>query len=180
MTEPVEVRSRIIGQEDESREDGLVTSSVHHDRVHEGRTFFISHYFGEIANSGTISMLMRTGSEFVYAIGTVNCGGNALVYLYEDTVPSDNGTQGEPLNMNRNSSNAAETECYVSPTVPGGSEGLQLLVDLLPGGEGPLAGGGTYRPDTEWVLKPASVYYIMATNISGNTQPMHAGVQFSE
>jgi hypothetical protein len=180
MSEPVEVRCIIIGTESGITEDGLPIVDIVHERVHRGVTFECSKSFLDVGNNNSIAFLIRTGGKDVHFTFIVGSGGDALVKLYEDTVPTSNGTQVPLLNLFRRSTRIAETTVYHTPTVGGGSEGTNLIDLLNPGGSGPQAGGGTFRRETEWIFKPASVYYLLITNVSGNTKDMSIGIQFYE
>lgn len=181
-SDPVEVRAIIVGMGGEAEEDGVTTISFPHHQVHEGLTFLGSASFADVADDGTAALLLRTGGKDVHATFDAACGGDARIKLYEDTTPTANGTAVTLFNLFRRHPNTAQSTLYHTPTVPGGNEGTQIETRLLPGGRGPQSSGDSLvlRQGTEWILKPASVYYLLATNISGNTKDISLSVQFYE
>ena len=179
-SDPVQVRAVLIGTADDASEDGITITSIEHQRVHEGVTYSGSIFFADVANDASKALLLRTGGKDCHSIFGIEGGGDTRFRLYEGAVPSANGTAVTLYNLFRRSPNTPESTLYHTPTVGGGSEGTLLLDKLIPGGNGPQSGGGTLRRGTEWILKPATVYYILATNISGNTKDMSLELEFYE
>lgn len=180
INDPVEVRARIIGASGTAANEGLATVDIVHERVHDGEMFVASVRFEDVANGGSFAMLIRTGGKDVHMAIALQAGGEAFFDVYEGTSPTANGTQLTAFNAFRRHTNTALTTVYHTPTVGGGNEGTAIFRGFAPGGSGPNAGGGSIRRNTEWIFKPATVYYILITNDSGQTHDYGLAVEFYE
>ena len=91
------------------------------------------------------------------------CAGNAMGYLYENASVTG-GTSITPLNKNRNSTIASQGVALLNPTV--NSLGTMILSQILIGGEGKKASGGTVD-GSDLILKPLTTYLFRLTNVNG-------------
>jgi hypothetical protein len=91
------------------------------------------------------------------------CAGNAMGYLYENASVTG-GTSITPVNKNRNSTIASQGVALLNPTV--NSLGTMILSQILIGGEGKKASGGTVD-GSDLILKPLTTYLFRLTNVNG-------------
>jgi hypothetical protein len=85
--------------------------------------------------------------------------GEAWSYIYEDSTFSDTGTAGLWYNRNRDSTNMAQTEISIAPTV---SNTATLLWEGITGSG--VKAGGESRDLTEWVLGSNRSYLLRTTS----------------
>jgi hypothetical protein len=179
-SDPVEVRVSIVDVGGDITEEGVPVIDAVHNRVHSGQVFNASHRFDSVGNDASVSVLIRTGGKDVHFSLVAQAGGDAFITIYEGATPTANGTSIPTYNNFRRSPNVCATTFFHTPTVGGGSEGTAIFNGFTPGGSGPKAGGGEARSAAEWILKPATVYYIVITNKSGNTKSYSVAMEFYE
>jgi hypothetical protein len=155
----------------------LVEIGHTHHMVHDGEAYQIWYWANDVADGSSIEILIRTGGDAVHMIYDAVAGGDATAHLIENPTVNAVGTALTEYNLNRTSTNTPSTVTYHTPTVAAGTE---LVAQLLPGGQGPKAGGGQVAADSEWVLKPNEDYVFRVTNISGNAQPLGLVVEWYE
>ena len=87
------------------------------------------------------------------------------VFLYEDTVTSNDGTATTFRNQNRTNVAAASTAVYHTPTVS--SDGTEIFYAMVPGTN---AASSIFGPtgSIRLVLKPSTKYLIRCTNNNSN------------
>lgn len=168
--DPVDVRSKLVGANGVAAEYGITVRNIISQRVAEGNVYVVAKVFPAVGNNNSVSVLIRTGGVPFALIMKACSGGDAYVYFYEDTIPTNNGTLLTVANMYRQSSNSIQAQFFHTPTVPGGNEGTLLIEDFSPGGSGPLSPGSGLIEDTAWILKPAAVYWYAVTNTAGTAQ----------
>jgi hypothetical protein len=149
----------------------VITVDVNHQRNHDGRAYLaykIAPDTAKLAAGASINIVLASPSG-VYPHVTVNgmCAGDAELYFYEGT-STTGGTSFTPINRNRNYavSNPSQVAMVVNPTVV--SLGTELDAQIVPGGSGKKAGGGS-SAILEYVLKPLTNYLFRLTNINGTS-----------
>jgi hypothetical protein len=163
--------------------EGALTVILYpHHEVHSGRMYQASYKSPDdsaIADNASLDMLLVVGSTRTpHIVFAVAAGGDVEVLFYEDTTVSNAGTALVENNMNRTSNHVSTVAATHTPTVSG--VGTLLADYLIPGGQGPRAGGGTARESTEWILEKGKTYLIRATNRSGGAQPVSITAQWYE
>jgi len=137
--------------------------------IHDGLEFSIGGD-GTIAKATSISFLGITGDEQVHfdeVIGQFSQG-NVRFTLFEGPTITDNGTPITPTNSNFESTNAAELQTFLNPSVSAnGTAKASAFLPLTGGGanvtpsSGGIAGGR--------VLKRNTTYLILIENEDVNT-----------
>lgn len=147
----------------------MVTVDVNHQRNHDGRSFFAFKMYptsAKLANGASIDIVMASPSGLTpHVLLDAFCQGDAELYIYESTVTTG-GTTFTPINRNRNYavSNPSQIAMVINPTVT--SVGTMLDGQIVPGGVGRKAGGGS-AASLEYVLKPLTNYLFRLTNVNG-------------
>jgi len=149
----------------------VITVDVNHQRNHDGRAFFaykIAPDTAKLAPNTSINIVLASPSG-VFPHITVEgmCAGDAELYIYEGAVTTG-GTSFIPINRNRNyaASNLSQVAMVINPTVT--SVGTELDAQIVPGGSGKKAGGGS-TGTLEYVIKPLTNYLFRLTNINGTS-----------
>jgi hypothetical protein len=91
------------------------------------------------------------------------CAGNAMGFLYEGSVVTG-GTALTALNKNRGSLITSQSAALLNPTIT--TLGTPILSQILIGGEGKKAGGGSVG-SSDLILKPLTTYLFRLTNVNG-------------
>lgn len=155
--------------------DGLVTAYVdpftgaigtieqEHLQIHEGKGYTLTKRV-IIANvGGTYEFLIVVPADaypHLRHIIVSSDGGPSDVDLYEDTGVSDPGTEIDPYNNNRNSTNTPDMRVYDSPTVT--ADGTLIEPILIPGTK--QSGSFGSEGSNEWILKQNATYMLRITN----------------
>lgn len=171
---------RLLREALEGNDEGAVVIDYAHKKVHEGDLYLASGYFANIANAGTVKLLLVTGAIPVHLTGQILAGGEAYIEFYEGATANPLGTVVTGINLNRGSTNTANLKLYHTPTVAGGSEGTKIYDSFAPAGRGPQAGGGDLRPGSEFLLAVNTTYYMVITNVSGNAKNYGVELEYYE
>jgi hypothetical protein len=136
-------------------------------RLLEGKSFAIGvvrDFANPLPATQSIDIALAFPSGVTPSI-TINglCAGNAMGYLYENASVTG-GTSITPINKNRNSTIASQGVALLNPTV--NSLGTMILSQILIGGEGKKASGGTID-GSDLILKPLTTYLFRLTNVNG-------------
>jgi hypothetical protein len=141
--------------------------SIEELRLLEGKSFAIGvvrDFANPLPATQSINIALAFPSGVTPSI-SINglCAGNAMGYLYENASVTG-GTSITPLNKNRNSTTASQGVALLNPTV--NSLGTMILSQILIGGEGKKASGGTVD-GSDLILKPLTTYLFRLTNVNG-------------
>lgn len=169
-----------------SRVDPLVGGQVIvdtvHSELHAGNMFIaaglIAPHGGELANDGTATVFIVTGTSEAHATWAVRTGGDVEYTLAEGGTITANGTELNSYNMYRGNAGTALTKIYHGGTSGGGWTNLPTY--FVPGGAGPLASGGIDRQGLEWILDASTNYRMQVINRSGAAQMIGISVEFYE
>ena len=160
----------------------VITVDVNHQRNHDGRAFFafyMNPVSAKLAADASIDIVMASPSGVIPHVSPyLFCQGDAEFYIYEGTATSG-GTLFTPLNRNRNYavSNPSQVAMVINPTVT--SVGTMLDGQIIPGGVGKKAGGGT-GDALEYVLKPLTNYLFRLTNVNGTSHAAFMTLEWYE
>lgn len=155
----------------------IVGSFEHY--VHLGKAYSISHIFENIAKDTERLILVKVGDTLpLHPIIVVNFGGQAFVYLYENPTIVTNGTPLAIYNLNRTSSNTADSQVFYGATVSAYGT-LQLSSVFLPAGAGVRSVGGTIE-SPHYVWAKETDYLIRIINKSDATQNGSIEIYFYE
>jgi hypothetical protein len=182
---------RIWGNEEGYKFDrfahAVTTIDEPHRLIHDGMLFSASGRNASLANGANLDLLLVTPAnarphvqDAIFYAADSPCN----VYLYEDTVTSNDGTVQTLRNRNRNSSNTAKAALSTGPTVTGvGTLLREVFIPDSGGGFGPWATAGGAQAgnfNSEWVLKPSTKYLFRFTNSSGGAVTVSWEILFYE
>lgn len=160
----------------------VIMVDVNHQRNHDGRAFFAYKVYPDSAPLNalaSIDIVLASPSGITPHI-TIDalCLGDAELYIYEGT-STTGGTSFTPINRNRNYSvsNPSQVAMVINPTVT--SVGTELDAQIIPGGSGKKAGGGS-AGSLEYVLKPLTNYLFRLTNVNGTAHAAHLQLEWYE
>ncbi|CAB5223273.1 hypothetical protein UFOVP382_20 [uncultured Caudovirales phage] len=153
---------------------------VNHQRNHDGRAWFaykVAPNSAKLADGASIDIVLAAASGVIPHM-TVDalCLGDAELYIYEGT-SATGGTSFTPINRNRNYTTSSQVAMIVNPTVT--TLGTQIDAQILPGGSGKKAGGGT-AGSLEYVLKPLTNYLFRLTNVNGTAHAAFLQLEWYE
>ena len=153
---------------------------VNHQRNHDGRAWFaykIAPDSAKLADAASIDIVLAAASGVIPHM-TIDalCLGDAELYIYEGT-SATGGTAFTPINRNRNYTTSSQVAMIINPTVT--ALGTQIDAQILPGGAGKKAGGGT-AGSLEYVLKPLTNYLFRLTNVNGTAHAASLQLEWYE
>ena len=153
---------------------------VNHQRNHDGRAWFAYKVYpdsAKLADAASIDIVLAAASGVIPHM-TIDalCLGDAELYIYEGT-SATGGTAFTPINRNRNYTTSSQVAMIVNPTVT--ALGTQIDAQILPGGAGKKAGGGT-AGSLEYVLKPLTNYLFRLTNVNGTAHAASLQLEWYE
>lgn len=158
----------------------LVAVENEHHEIHEGETFQVSYKSPDaspIADDGTVIFVLTTTTKTAHLVFDASGGGDFEGEFREDVTVAA-GTSMTPQNKNRTFPNNNTATVVRDPTVS--NAGVLLETAFIPGGTGPLAGGGIGSGRSEWILKKGAKYMLRITNRAGNNQPMSLRAEWYE
>lgn len=143
------------------------TEDISQLRLVEGRSFALgaSYPFSAPLPAGAsinIAIAFPSGVNPRFTINGL-CAGDAMGYLYEGATVTG-GTSIVPINKNRASTATSQGVALLNPTVT--STGTTLLQQILIGGSGKKATGGTVG-GADLILKGLTTYLFRLTNANG-------------
>jgi hypothetical protein len=158
----------------------VIMVDVNHQRNHDGRAWFAYKVYpdsAKLADGASIDIVLAAASGVIphmtiYAL----CLGDAELYIYEGT-SATGGTAFTPINRNRNYTTSSQVAMIINPTVT--TLGTQIDAQILPGGAGKKAGGGT-AGSLEYVLKPLTNYLFRLTNVNGTAHAASLQLEWYE
>ncbi len=150
--------------------------------IEQGQVWQVSHTFAVIGIGADVFIHILTGAIDAgrfFLDFTAQTLFQGTLELFEDPTLSADGTELTAYNMRRDIVTPPHAKVFHTPTVS--ADGTLLDSKLVSEG-GAFAGlpSGTYDPDREWILKPASSYLIKHNNTSGIGSLGVFGVVFRE
>ena len=153
---------------------------VNHQRNHDGRAWYAYSMYpvsAPLADGSSIDIVMASAAGiFPHMTVDALCLGDAEFYIYENPVATG-GTAFTPINRNRNYTTSSQVAMIINPTVS--VLGTQIDAQILPGGSGKKAAGGT-SGSLEYVLKPLTNYLFRLTNVNGTAHAAHLALEWYE
>jgi hypothetical protein len=162
-----------------SEEDSLATIDFWQNRIQSERVFEAGKISQDVADDGSVFLLVRTGSNRVNFLSEYSCGGNCYFYLYEAPNITADGSEINAYNHERNSALTTNVKVFDGPTL-GSNTGTTLSERFSSGGRGPQSQGGAHIELNVWILKPNTDYVMEAVNVSGGAKDIWLGVVFYE
>jgi hypothetical protein len=156
----------------------LIIISHTHSKVHEGKFFKASKFAAGVADTGTITLLLETGTKTVHTYITAASTGDATLDITEG-VTATAGTAITIQNYNCTSTNTPESIVSHTPTGVSGGTAFDGK-ELIPGGKNTGSGGSGQFGTEQAVFAPNTKYLITMTNIAGNAQTMSLSLSFYE
>lgn len=157
-----------------------IVVDVNHQRNHDGRAWFAYKMYPKsapLADGSSIDIVLASASGvFPHMTADALCLGDAEFYIYENPVATG-GTSFTPINRNRNYTTSSQVAMIINPTVS--VLGTQIDAQILPGGSGKKAAGGT-AGSLEYVLKPLTNYLFRLTNVNGTAHAAHLSLEWYE
>lgn len=150
-------------------------------RAYEGRSYSVGsvrNFSDPLPAAGSIDIAIAWASGVSPRLAVSGlCAGNAVGYLYEAAVVTG-GTPITAFNVNRNySTTASQSAALLNPTVT--SVGNLLIEQILIGGEGKKAGGGSVG-SPRLFLKPLTTYLFRLTNVNGTAHAAEMVLEWYE
>jgi hypothetical protein len=167
--QPVTVVGSIGDAEDEIHHALKIVRAFHHE-VHEGEAFVCSSLDTALADDGEIIFAMTPDTLFDHIVFKGSCGGDATIEFLEG-VTITGGTGYDPRNCKRTESGLSTVSTLLNPTIT--DDGFTVYEDLIPGGTGGNAAGGSagLREGFELIIIPSTVYAVRLKNIAGSAKP---------
>lgn len=160
------------------------TIETEHAYIHEG-IFFESYNKFTLAAGATrvITIKPATGTYLHYRpTNLVTSADKVTIEFYEGaTVTAATGTAVTPSNHDRNSTLASKVTLLDAPTVT--VNGTKFAQVYMPGATGigsTRSGASAGVSNSEWVLKPDTVYMIRVTNGSSGSNDIQVNFQWYE
>jgi hypothetical protein len=160
----------------------LISQGPEHYMVHEGRAYYLTHYFSDIDTDGYGRIRLVTHAEYYlhavfFCFGTVGL----LMSVYEDTTFTHNASNAI-VSVNRNRPLAATMTGVLQEAchTPDGSGNGTAIVENVPVGAGGNAvqrGAGQGRDQNEFILKPDTAYLISAQSLADNNK-VNIGIDY--
>lgn len=142
-------------------------ADVNHLRLHEGYAFYVYKLYPYVdklpADSSMSFAIAWAGGVTPHMQLQAACAGNAELRLFEGATVTG-GTSFTALNRRRDSLTTSQSAVLVNPTVT--ATGLEIDAQIIPGGSGKKAGGGS-QDTFQYVLKPLTTYLFMLKNTNG-------------
>lgn len=148
-----------------------------HERIHAGRTFQTSYKSpegSEVADDGTVEVLVKNTTIPVHFTFSATGGGNLELSLFEAPTTTNDGSQLNVVGMNRQRSIAPTVTTFLSPTIT--ADGDQLFNGFDSRGVGLTTPEG--REGSEWVLRRNTDYLIRITNRAGGARDIAVILQW--
>ena len=160
--------------------ENVVTSlDAIHGRIHQGLFFSADVFDPILADDGDLDVLIRPdASVSMHTRFIATTGGDAQIWLYENTTFSAPGVAQTLHNRNRISQRTALGLINLGPTVT--AVGDELVTGLLPGGKAGQASGSEKQSFEEWILAPGLVYLARVRNVAGTVQPANMQIDMYE
>lgn len=138
-----------------------------HRHIHLGEGFKHMQRYS-IASTGTLSLLLKTGSKVVHFMPVHYCANqdDLEIDFFEAVTVSGNGTPELAVNLNRLSSNVPTLELYREPS---GLSTASATALFKSGILGEKKAGGEVENLLEWVLKKETRYAMTIKNNAAQT-----------
>ena len=160
------------------------TIETEHAYIHEGIFYESYNKFTLAAGATRVVTIKAAAGTYLHYRPTnlVTSADKVLIEFYEGaTVTAATGTAVTPVNHNRNSAIASTTALIDAPTVTAdGTKFAQVYIPGATGTGGTRTGASAGVSNSEWVLKPDTVYMIRIKNGSSGSNDIQINFQWYE
>ena len=160
------------------------TIETEHAYIHEGIFYESYNKFTLAAGAKRVVTIKPAAGTYLHYRPTnlVTSADKVTIEFYEGaTVTAATGTAATPSNHNRNSTLASKVTLLDAPTVTAdGTKFAQVYIPGATGLGGTRTGASAGVSNSEWVLKPNTVYMIRVTNGSSGSNDIQVNFQWYE
>ena len=160
------------------------TIETEHSYIHEGIFFESYNKFTLAAGAKRVVTIKAPVGKYLHYRPTnlVTSADKVTIEFYEGaTVTAETGTAVTPSNHNRNSALTSGVTLLDAPTVTAdGTKFAQVYIPGATGVGGSRTGASAGVSNSEWVLKPNTVYMIKVTNGSSGSNDIQINFQWYE
>lgn len=162
----------------------LPTSSIGHERNHEGVMYHAGIRNETLGDNGILDLMLVVNSIEVHGRVKATCGGDASYSIYEDPFTDANslGAAVIPHNRHRHFGEVSQSSLYSAPFIDVNSLGEAIDGSaVIAGGAGGNAGGGNNGSEFfEWTMKIGSSYLFRLINRGGAAKIAANEIDFYE
>jgi hypothetical protein len=164
----------------------LQTIEYEHHEVHHGKSFTL-HWSNTTSNDddhrSMIVFYTPNTAGWLHLVANIGASASAEYFLVEGpTIDKSEGNQRYAIGRNRNSPNTSgilsletvpvvgQYTCMVESEIDGAnySGGFEIEHFVMASGVGPNVAGGQARGQSEWILRPNTIYTFCIQNIGAN------------
>ena len=160
------------------------TIETEHAYIHEGIFYESYNKFTLAAGAKRVVTIKPAAGTYLHYRPTnlVTSADKVTIEFYEGaTVTAATGTAATPSNHNRNSTLASKVTLLDAPTVTAdGTKFAQVYIPGATGTGGTRTGASAGVSNSEWVLKPNTVYMVKVTNGSSGSNDIQINFQWYE
>ena len=160
------------------------TIETEHAYIHEGIFFESYNKFTLAAGATKVVTIKPAAGTYLHYRPTnlVTSADKVTIEFYEGaTVTAATGAAVTPSNHNRNSALTSKVTLLDAPTVTAdGTKFAQVYIPGATGTGGTRTGASAGVSNSEWVLKPDTVYMIRVTNGSSGSNDIQINFQWYE
>lgn len=149
-----------------------------HGLTHAGKFFFTEINNDSLSDNDTLEYYIEPNNVVTHLRVVGHTSGTSRLEIFEDTTVTAAGTSVTPVNMNRKSSNTANTAVYRDPTVD--ADGNVIYSTLNPGGRRNRSFGSESGGFEELILDDEKAYLIRLTNLGGGGAEAALALSFYE
>lgn len=158
---------------------GLVAENEFHYKVHEGLLWSASYFQTGLAQNGTVTIGITTGTKDVHIAFIHSASGDARIDYYDKTVSFTGGTPITIINHDLAVATPPSCSMVSSPTIVGAGSIIRTI--YIPGGTGGNRGGGLTSPmEAEYIIPASMQSYLTFTNLDGASGIYNMLVDFYE
>ena len=160
------------------------TIETEHAYIHEGIFYESYNKFTLAAGAKRVVTIKAPVGKYLHYRPTnlVTSADKVTIEFYEGaTVTAETGTAVTPSNHNRNSTLTSGVTLLDAPTVTAdGTKFAQVYIPGATGTGGTRTGASAGLSNSEWVLKPNTVYMIRVTNGSSGSNDIQINFEWYE
>ena len=160
------------------------TIETEHAYIHEGIFFESYNKFTLAAGATKVVTIKPAAGTYLHYRPTnlVTSADKVTIEFYEGaTVTAATGTAATPSNHNRNSALTSKVTLLDAPTVTAnGTKFAQVYIPGATGTGGTRTGASAGVSNSEWVLKPNTVYMVKVINGSSGSNDIQINFQWYE
>ena len=160
-----------------NHDDSLTFIDIVHRHIHKKNFFDYQKRFLNLADDGTIELLLKATTKQMHLIITVDAEGKSYFDSYVGGTYSD-GTLQTSFNRFIDNAPAASGGIYLTPTVS--TVGTVRFEKLILGGTGPQSTGASGGSRVESILDVNTELLIVITNKSGQAKDYGITIEWYE